>query len=284
MANLAVGQQWPQGDEDKLLALGRAWEEAAQELVAPDSQMGPSVNGVLESVAGRVAEAFRDNVEQVLASLAQMAGSAHQLAELATTTGVEIEYAKYMIIVQLVWMAAEIGQWVLFAPEAVPAIVAAGRAAVQMILRRLMMSIAAGVGVTVGLDAAVQALQMLKDDRTRWNVYNTLQAAESGAVGGAIGGLTFGGPGVLTPRFAESLVGKLALGAVTGVVTTEAMYAVFGGESGIASAFTSGALGAISGGGRRVRRLGGDAVEIDPVPPRLPDDNNSAEAGLRVRV
>ncbi|MET9914358.1 hypothetical protein ABZZ74_47985 [Streptomyces sp. NPDC006476] len=212
VAMLAVGQQWPQGDEDELLALGTAWEETAQELGGLSSQLDPSVSGVLESVAGRVAEAFRDHAEQVLASLAQMAGSAHQLAELATTTGVEIEYAKYMILVQLVWMASEIAQWVLFAPEVVSTIVAAGCVAVQMILRRLRMSIVAGVGLMVGMDAAIQTLQILKGDRTRWNAYNTLQAVESGAVGGAIGGLTCGIPGVLKPRFAESLFGSWALG------------------------------------------------------------------------
>lgn len=214
-ASLAVGQEWPQGDEDKLLALGTAWEEAARELDAVGPELQPIIAEVLASIAGPTVEQFRGFTSQLLTNLRQMAESADQLSQLARTTGVEIEYTKYMILVQLVWMAMEIAQWVLFAPEVVPAVLATGRLAVQMILRRLL----AAVGMMVGTDAAIQSLQMLKDDRTHWNVYNTLQAAEPGA----IGGLFFGGGAVLAPKFAQSLLGRLALGGATGAASTAAM-------------------------------------------------------------
>ena len=253
VANLAVGDAWPKGDEDKLRALGEAWEEAARAMVAISSEVGPSVNGVLSGVAGSVLQEFVDFVEKFLRNLPQMAQSADQLSRLAKKTSVEVQYAKYMILLQLVWMAIEITQWILYAPAVVPAIVAAGRLAVRMIVRRLLMSMAIGIGMMVGMDAAVQGLQMLMGNRTEWNTGATLNALKSGAIGGAVGGLTFGGAAAFLPRASSTLIGKLITGGITGVVTTVAQDAATGGHSSIVSAFTSGLLEAFEGGGRRFR-------------------------------
>ena len=117
VAYLAVGENWPQGDEDKLRELSEAWQEAAQELLAISREVGPSVSGVLQSMAGPVAGQFREFIETFLRHLPQTAKSAQQLARLAETTAVELQYAKYMILVQLAWMAFEISQFALYAPR-----------------------------------------------------------------------------------------------------------------------------------------------------------------------
>src|ERR1700753_3365178 len=120
VAYLAVGQSWPKGDEDKLRALGEAWDEAAQQLVNLADEIGPAGQGVLNSVGGQVAEEFNSFLSQLQSNIPEMAKSAGQLGELGKNTGVQIEYSKYMILGQLIWLAAEIAQGAFFAPQAIP--------------------------------------------------------------------------------------------------------------------------------------------------------------------
>lgn len=272
VARLAVGQAWPKGDEDNLHALGQAWQEAAQELKGISGQIGASGNGVLESVGGQVADEFRSFVTQLESSLPEMAESAGQLGKLGKHTAVQVEYSKYMILGQLILLAAQIAEWAFFAPEVIPAAVTAARVAVKMILRRLLISVATGVALNVGLDVAVQTIQILKGDRTEWSTDNTVSAVVSGAIGGAMGGLFFGAGGVIAPRFAHSLFGKGVLGAATGLGTAGIMYGIYhSGADEFGSSISAGALGALGGGGKRRFGGTGDTVKVDPVHVNLPD-------------
>ena len=272
VARLAVGQAWPKGDEDNLQALGQAWNDAAQELKGISAQLGQSGNGVLESVGGQVADEFRGFVTQLESALPEMAESAGQLGKLGKHTAVQVEYSKYMILGQLILLAAQIAEWAFFAPEVIPLAVTGARIAVKMILRRLLISIATGIALNVGLDAAVQTIQFLKGDRTEWSTDNTVSAVISGAIGGAMGGIFFGAGSVFAPKFAASLFGKGILGAATGLGTAGIMYGIYhSGEDEFGSSVTAGLLGALGGGGKR--RFGGksDTVHVDPVHVNLPD-------------
>lgn len=272
VARLAVGQAWPKGNEDNLQALGQAWNDAAQELKGISAQIGQSGNGVLESVGGQVADEFRGFVAQLESTLPDMAESAGQLGKLGKHTAVQVEYSKYMILGQLILLAAQIAEWAFFAPEVIPLAVTGARVAVKMILRRLLISIATGIALNVGLDAAVQTIQFLKGDRTEWSTDNTVSAVISGAIGGAMGGIFFGAGSVFAPKFAHSLFGKGVLGAATGLGTAGIMYGIYhSGEDEFGSSVTAGLLGALGGGGKR--RFGGknDTVQVDPVHVNLPD-------------
>ncbi|GAA4794637.1 hypothetical protein [Streptomyces ziwulingensis] len=271
VARLAVGQAWPKGNEDDLHALGQAWHEAAQELRGISGQLGASGNGVLESVGGQVADEFSSFVTQLEANLPAMTDSANQLGKLGRYTAVQVEYSKFMILGQLVLLAAQIAEWIFFAPELIPVAITAARVAVRMILRRLILSIAIGVGFNAGLDVAVQTIQFLRGDRTEWSADNSVSAVVSGAIGGAVGGLFFGVGGVLAPRFANSLLGKGVLGAATGVGTAGIMYGMYhSGQDEFGTSISAGALGALGGGGRR--RFGGKdgTFKVDPVQVNLP--------------
>ncbi|MFJ8141440.1 hypothetical protein [Streptomyces sp. NPDC096013] len=271
VARLAVGQAWPKGDEDNLHALGQAWNDAAQELKGISGQIGASGNGVLESVGGQVADEFQAFVTQLESSLPEMAESANQLGKLGKHTAVQVEYSKYMIIGQLILLAAQIAEWIFFAPEVIPLAITAARVAVKMILRRLLISVATGVAMNVGLDVAVQTIQFLKGDRTEWSTDNTVSAVVSGAIGGAVGGLFFGVGSVLAPKFAHSLLGKGLLGAATGIGTSGIMYGVYhSGEDEFGTSISAGALGALGGGGKRRFGGKGDTVTVDPVHVNLP--------------
>ncbi|MEW1773108.1 hypothetical protein [Streptomyces sp. NPDC086777] len=281
VARLAVGQAWPKGDEDNLHALGQAWNDAAQELKGISGQIGASGNGVLESVGGQVADEFRAFVTQLEASLPEMAESANQLGKLGKHTAVQVEYSKYMILGQLILLAAQIAEWIFFAPEVIPVAITAARLAVKMILRRLLISVATGVAMNVGLDVAVQTIQFLKGDRTEWSTDNTVSAVVSGAVGGAVGGLFFGVGSVLAPKFAHSLLGKGVLGAATGIGTSGIMYGIYhSGQDEFGTSISAGALGALGGGGRRRFGGKGDTVEVDPVHVNVPNALKLSLSGL----
>ncbi|MEU5309377.1 hypothetical protein [Streptomyces sp. NPDC021562] len=271
VARLAVGQAWPRGNEDHLHALGQAWQDAAQELKGISGQIGATGNGVLESVGGQVADEFHSFVTQLESSLPEMAESANQLGKLGKHTAVQVEYSKYMILGQLILLAAQIAEWIFFAPEVIPVAITAARVAVKMILRRLLISVATGVAMNVGLDVAVQTIQFLKGDRTEWSTDNTVSAVVSGAIGGAVGGLFFGAGSVLAPRFAHSLLGKGILGAATGIGTAGIMYGIYhSGQDEFGSSISAGALGALGGGGKRRFGGKGDTVKIDPVHVNVP--------------
>ena len=276
VAKLAVGQSWPQGDEDKLLELGDAWNEAAQQLVTITASIDPATSGVLSNLGGTVADQFQSFVTQLQSNMPDMSDAAGQLGQLSRNTGVQVEYSKYMILAQLVWLAAEIVQLAFWAPEAVPAAITAARLVVMMILKRLLTSVAMGIGFMVGMDVAIQGIQMLKGDRTKWDVQDTISAVESGAISGAIGGIFSGVGDVVMPKFAGSLIGKGLIGGASGVVSTAAMDGIFGGEGDFGATLSSGILGAVIGGGGGRRRFGGGDdsdtdINVDLKLPPTPD-------------
>ncbi|MYU08039.1 hypothetical protein GTY81_30045 [Streptomyces sp. SID8366] len=272
VAKLAVGQDWPKGDEDKLRSLGAAWDDAARQLTAISREIDPATSGVLHSVGGQVADEFTAFTQQLKSNIPDMADAAGQLGELGRNTGLQVEYAKYMIIAQLVWLAVEIAELAFWAPEAIPALVTGVRLIVKMLLKRLLISIATGVGFMVGMDAVIQGIQFLKGDRTKWDTAATLQALEGGAIGGAIGGLFSGAGSAFAPKFASSLIGKGIIGGASSIVTTEVMSEIFGGENDMGSALTSGIIGAMGGGGGKRRFGGGEHTEVHTPDIHLPSE------------
>ncbi|MGW2248747.1 WXG100-like domain-containing protein [Kitasatospora sp. NPDC001660] len=279
VARLAVGQSWPKGDEDKLRALGAAWYDTAQQLDSITKEIGPATLGVRNSISGPVAEQFNAFTQQLQTNLPQMAEAANQIGDLGDNTGVQVEYAKLMVLAQLIWLAYELSSLSFTAPEAVPAAITSARLIIQMILRRLLVSVVSGVGFMVGMDALIQSIQiLLLHDRTKWDTDSTVQAVEGGAIGGAIGGILGGGLGAFAPKFAGSLIGKLAVGGATGVITTATMTAAFGGDADYTSALTSGLIGALGGGkhgrGGEEGKTGIDPVNLKEIKPpdlHLPD-------------
>ncbi|BBC97772.1 hypothetical protein SRO_6596 [Streptomyces rochei] len=272
VAKLAVGQDWPKGDEDKLRSLGAAWDDAARQLTAISREIDPATSGVLHSVGGQVADEFTAFTQQLKSNIPDMAEAAGQLGELGRNTGLQVEYAKYMIIAQLVWLAVEIAELAFWAPEAIPVLVTGVRAIVKMLLKRLLISIATGVGFMVGMDAVIQGIQFLKGDRTKWDTAATLQALEGGAIGGAIGGIFSGAGSAFAPKFASSLIGKGLIGGASSIVTTEVMSEIFGGENDMGSALTSGIIGAMGGGGGKRRFGGGEHTEVHTPDIHLPSE------------
>ncbi|MFB7293101.1 WXG100-like domain-containing protein [Actinacidiphila glaucinigra] len=265
LADLAIGQDWPQGDEDQLYELGEIWTIAARQLISLELIIDPSARGVLNSVGGLVADEFLAFTRRLRANLPAMAESAEQLGDLGRNTSLLVGYTKYMILVQLVWLAAEIAELAFWAPEVIPVLLTGVRAIVKMLLRRLVASIAGGAAYMVGMDMVVQAIQFLKGDRTEWDTSLTRQSAGGGALGGAFSGAFFGMGQALGPKFTGSFIGRGIIGGGASVVDTAVENKLHGGEEEYGSAVTSGAVDGLgeSGGGRRAGAH--NSGEIDPV-------------------
>ncbi|MER5525676.1 hypothetical protein ABT075_13850 [Streptomyces sp. NPDC002677] len=265
VAKIAVGQDFPKGDEDRLHALGDAVDAAAQHLAQLVGVVDPATAGVLAAVGGQLHDEYQQYTRQMATVLPNVASSAQGLGELARETAVQMEYAKYSLLLQIIWLAyalAELFAWGL--PEAAAAIVKGVQAICRQILLAALRNAAIGTAFMVGSDAAVQVVQFLKGDRTHWDLRSTLQAAEGGAIGGAFAGVFSEVGQLVAPKFAASLAGQLTVGAATGVATTLTTDAINGsGGNGLAAglAAVSGAVGGLYGGRK------GDATGA----PKLPD-------------
>lgn len=255
IAKITMGQQFPTGNEDRLAALGAAWNTAAQEIDQLIGELNPATAATFESLAGAPAEQFGQFVNQLGQTLPVMATSAAQLGEMAETIALEIEYAKYMIILQLAWMAAEIAYLsaTLFGAAAIPAVVTAGRFAVQTILRELFIAVLTSIVMQVGMDVAVQTIQFLKGDRTHWDLNATKMAFEMGGLGGLVGGGLGQIMRHLAPAFSKSFIGNVSHGALTGLGLTEASNLVFGTNQDLGLGAAAGGLGGAISHGHTLR-------------------------------
>ncbi|MEU9976204.1 hypothetical protein [Streptomyces sp. NPDC051014] len=285
VAALIVGQNWPKGSETGLRQLSEAWGEGARQLHGLSGELGASGGALLDSVGGRIADEFRDFVTEMERMVPGLAESAGQMSDLSGRTALQVEYAKAMIITQSILVFLQILHFLLFAlPEAVPVVVAGGRAIVTMLVKNLLVSIGTGVALNLVSDVLVQVGQFLAGHRHEWDKDATVSAVESGAIGGAVGGLVFGAGRAWKPRFAESLGGKLLLGGVTGGLTEGVTYAIWGDEtSAFGSAVTSGFIGALEGG-RKFRFAGASGAEIHvnthvPHLPGFPDVGSGLTTG-----
>ena len=284
IAKITVGQDFPRGDEDQLVQLGGVWDRAAQDINQLVGELNPATAATFESLAGAPAEQFGQFVSRVELDASGDVGVGSAARGPGENIALEIEYAKYMIILQLAWMAAEITYLTstLFGSAAIPAVVAAGRFGIQTILRELFTAALMSVVMMVGMDSAAQLLQILKGDRTHWDAKSDLSAIEMGALGGAVGGLLSHGMRIVAPDFAKSLLGHVATGALTGLGATEMNNLVFNAGQSLGLGAAAGGLGGAIAHGHSLRGEGGaehiDVPDMD-IKPFTPETMTHALSG-----
>src|SRR3954454_24236300 len=146
---IVVGESWPEGDEDKLRALRDAWHQASSS-IGPVADLGSKGAGeILGGWTGEGATAFGEQwkkfVEGDDAYFKSLSDAAKALGDSADATALDIEYTKYMIIISLVTLAAQIIAMIAAAFVTLGASTAgvapaqiATRMTVQMLFRELM--------------------------------------------------------------------------------------------------------------------------------------------------
>ncbi|WP_244885501.1 toxin glutamine deamidase domain-containing protein [Amycolatopsis vancoresmycina] len=223
---IVVGESWPEGDETKLRALRDAWHTASS-AIGPVSETGTqAASGIRDNWTGDGADAFAEQwkkfVEGDEAYFKQLADAAQALGDSCDQTALDVEYTKYMIIISLIILAAQIAAMIAAAAVTfggstagiAPAQIAT-RMTVQMLFRQLLeklaqqgfkqvakellekllkqglkkigMEVLKNEAINLGMDAGIQGLQMAKGDRKEWDWSKTSDAAISGAVGGVVG-------------------------------------------------------------------------------------------------
>ncbi|HET6500278.1 MAG TPA: hypothetical protein VFG87_05885, partial [Amycolatopsis sp.] len=285
--SLLSGQKWPEGDEDKMSAMGDGLVGVGQQFSDVSGNFSAAAGAVLANVGGAPGNQFYDFAAQLQNSLPSMSQGAIDLGTMSRNMATQIEYAKYMIIATLAWLAYEIAQWAAFLPEAVPMFVEAADLAVAAILRRLLTAAVVGGVSMAGMDLAIQGIQKLKGDRSSIDWSTTLGSFESGVLGGALGGAVFtlGSKAIGAvaksalsdtsvvkklidsaddPAKLESVTSglsasdkiglglvstteKVGLGATNGVTMGGTMTAAFGGPDNVGLSMASGAAGMLTG-------------------------------------
>ncbi|GAB2677796.1 hypothetical protein GCM10027271_43400 [Saccharopolyspora gloriosae] len=205
------GQPWPEGDEAGLERIAGAWESLIGAIDETAAALRKSVHGLQEHMRGEFAESYGDHVRgTLLPTLDGLRETARGLADQAQNTAADIQYARIMIVVQLVMLAATIAlAWIPGIGQALVAAAASvARVVIGRVLSQVLANIIARAGTTVAgrvalnaasgavvnevvelsLDATVQGLQLATGKRTDWNEQFTKGAAISGAVGGAAAG------------------------------------------------------------------------------------------------
>ncbi|WP_407925080.1 WXG100 family type VII secretion target, partial [Amycolatopsis pittospori] len=254
---IVVGESWPEGDEDKLRELRDAWHNASKAVqpIADTATKGATevLGGWTGEGAEKFAEAWKKFVEGDEAYFKSLADSSKALGDSCNATALDVEYTKYMIIISLVILAAQIvamlaaaavtfgGSTAGIAPAQI-----ATRMTVQMIFRQLMQKLAQegfkkvakellekllkeglkkigkevlqNTAMNLAMDAGIQGLQMAKGDRDSWDFSKTKDSAISGAVDGVVGaGSSSIGKGA-TKGLSDSVGGQILDSAARGAV------------------------------------------------------------------
>ncbi|MFC7011572.1 hypothetical protein ACFQMH_07550, partial [Streptomyces viridiviolaceus] len=279
-----TGTELPEADPDLLRRQGEIWGALARQF---EGMVG-EINAVNASVQGNVngdpAEAFGTYMRSLNSTLPALARAAENLQVMSDDFALQVEHAVRLVEAMLAWMLVELAFLAnsLFGLAAAPALITGVRQVIMAILRRLLISAAAGTAMMTGLETLLQFIEILEGHRKRLDP----NAIRDMAVGGAIGGAAFGAfSGIgrqIAPRFADSALGRAALGGAAGVVGGAGANAALDADQNLGLAFLAGAAGAMlsspGGGGNRKQ-------ETDPVPDvadivkSLPDDPSFGGSG-----
>ncbi|MBS2539653.1 hypothetical protein KGQ20_43615, partial [Catenulispora sp. NF23] len=253
-----TGQPFPKGNETQMFAMGDVWNSTAKQLADMGTQLDDVESKVFEGLSGPPAEQFAQYASELRTVFPELAAGANQLGGFAHDTALQIEYAKYMIIITLIWMAEQIATWAstLWGAVVVPEIEMAGAMAVRAILRQLLVSVVSGTVINTGMDVLVQAIQFLKGDRTHWDTRLTKGAVEGGAVFGVTAGLVHGGAKLVFPKLFDNAIGHIGVGATGGLLGGEVTNLALNSDQNLGLATAAGAFGGLMGS----RTRGGEDI------------------------
>ncbi|MDZ7913201.1 MAG: hypothetical protein U5O16_15415 [Rhodococcus sp. (in: high G+C Gram-positive bacteria)] len=262
VASVAVGSDWPQGDETALWRLGDAWSGAADRIEASAAAGGYGLQAVLASIDGQAGDSlsrYWSEAGGVAEVFERLSSAAAELGRSCTDTGTDIEYTKLSILAALSALALEIAAMVAAAvptlgvsTAGVVAAEVATTLTVRMLLQQLLMrvieaaAVEAAAAVFSGL--AIQLGQMSMDHRRSIDGGKVVTEGRDGFIKGlANGGLKTTpdrvGPdplptGSRLQQIARGAFDDAVSGASAAIVTKE----VTGGDASLTD-ITSGAIG-----------------------------------------
>ncbi|HVQ92522.1 MAG TPA: hypothetical protein VMU51_15910, partial [Mycobacteriales bacterium] len=223
---IGTGETWPHLNEDDLWSLAAAWADTAIDLNELIGQVNQAAIGAKLALQGDAGEAFSqailsftENNPRLIPALAE---GAEGLAKYADKTALDVQYAKWIILAQLVPLVYSIYQLIAASYETfgaslagIPPLIELGQWIAKSVILKLIQAIVFSVVMQMGFDIAVQAAQFAAGTRKSWDWDKTKSSAITGVVGGIFGQILHGAAGkMFGHKFAESFVSHVVLGAV----------------------------------------------------------------------
>src|SRR5512141_1315595 len=208
MFHVLTGDGWPAVDEDEINDLAQVWLAAGNELMQVAPEVTAAARWLAESGAlvGDSQKALSQAVALVTGdgdlALAKLAAGFEELGNYLHGVAVQTQYMKIIVIEEMIILAAQILYLLAMIPWTFGASTA-GIAALQVfgenfvwtMAKQLLIAVATGEVLQLGLDAIAQFAQIMERQtghsigRTEWDTDLTKSAAITGAVGGALGPL-----------------------------------------------------------------------------------------------
>ncbi|MEV7023945.1 hypothetical protein AB0O00_17565, partial [Kitasatospora sp. NPDC093558] len=199
-----TGMAWPEADEDNLRLAGDDYLLVAKDMPQLEDYVAQLTAYCQGQVSGQTGDSFSEMANTLISisggnSLAQAAKQANELGKVAHDTANQVEYTKWMIIGQLVQLAAEIAWAIAASPftggaslgQAVAAKLVTQtviRKILAWLLDRIVMHTFVSIAGGVVMDTVIQLIQIEKGHKSEWDTKSLLQAVEFGALNGLIGG------------------------------------------------------------------------------------------------
>ncbi|MFS8104711.1 hypothetical protein LFM09_47180 [Lentzea alba] len=231
---VVAGNNWPKGDEDGIRAIAAALDDTADEIDGVVLGLVESLREVTNHVDETVGRAFLRYGRDLADQPALHARSAREMADVARNYALNVEAAKYSILVQIAFTAFEVTrmlidpfEWPLIGPfltmmqEVVQGMMARFVAGVRRLLGIAVTKEAAPGLLTstlgmiaqkavqegaeeVGQDAIVQAVQFAEQNRQSWDELSSAYSFAFGAAAGAFAGALARGLNVWRPQWKEN--------------------------------------------------------------------------------
>jgi hypothetical protein len=264
-----AGGTWPKEDEGDFAAVSDIWTETTSALGGFTDILNDAKQTMQEGLSGPTAEQFGEFIDNLQTALPQMQQGTSALSQLSMATALNIQYAKMMMLSNLIITAVTIAELAdsVFGAAAIPAVEAAAEVVMESIasqlLKQILKSAAEAAVMMTAMDSGIQLFQKLKYGKS-WNWKQTVESAGLGALGGALGGaMGIGAIRGLGQDIGNSLISHVAQGAINGAAITEVSNAINGGDANVGLGAAGGGIGGALG---HAAHAGGNDAEIAPKP------------------
>ncbi|MFE7527467.1 hypothetical protein ACFU7Y_17360 [Kitasatospora sp. NPDC057542] len=213
--SIVTGMKWPEADEDRLRTAGDDYLAIAAEIPELRDWLRRLLTTVHDNdeFAGEAADRFYQRVLPLIGGtggtdyVTSAGVMAKQLGDFAHKVANQVEYAKWMIIAQLIQLVAQIAWAIAMLPitfgGSVAAIFAAYETAGAIIkqifiwlFKQLLLHEFLSITTAAVMDGIIQGIQIGKGHKDSWEKESFIQAIEMGAINGLLTGplelLTFG--------------------------------------------------------------------------------------------
>ncbi|MFJ6776507.1 hypothetical protein ACIQOV_37060, partial [Kitasatospora sp. NPDC091257] len=211
--SIVTGMKWPEANEDHLRMAGDDYLAIHEKVPELRGYLVELVKLCAESFEGQAADAFLEQMRQLIGETGgtdyvSAAGQmAKQLGDFAHKVANQVEYAKWMIIAQLIQLVAQIAWAIAMSPITFGGSLAgifvayetAGAVIKQVFIwlfKQLLLHEFLSITTAMLMDGIIQGIQIGQGHKDKWEKESFIQSIEMGAINGLLTGplelFTFG--------------------------------------------------------------------------------------------